>query len=1056
MLEKLVTKIFGNKHDRDRTRILPIVNNINAYYDQYHTLTDKELQAKTTEFKARIEAATADIKAEIEALTQQLRSDYNDADEQPDLNVIRDDLKKLEEQEQEISKDILNDILPEAFAVVKETCRRLIGSSWDVSDIEITWDMIPFDVQIIGAVVLHEGKIAEMATGEGKTLAATMPLYLNALTGKGVHLITVNDYLARRDCEWMGKIYEFLGLTVAYITNDMDPPQRKIAYNADITYGTNNEFGFDYLRDNMAHRIDDLVQRKHNYAIIDEVDSVLIDEARTPLIISGPVEQSTQKFDEVKARVAQLVRDQTNLANRIIADAEKLLKDGNDYEAGIKLLQATRGAPKNKRLTKILHEQGAKKLAHRVEMDYLRDKKLHELDEELFYAIDEKTHVIDLTEKGREALSRNDPEMFVLPDLSIEFDLIDKNTELDDSAKLVQKDKLHQHHAEKSERIHNISQLLRAHSLYERDVEYVVTEDGKVMIVDEFTGRLMPGRRYSDGLHQAIEAKEGVKIERETQTLATITLQNFFRLYSKLAGMTGTAETEAHEFWEIYKLDVVVIPTNETIRRIDYNDQIYRTKREKYNAVINEITAMHKKNRPVLVGTISVEASETLARMLKRSGIKHSVLNAKYHKEEAQIVANAGQPGMVTIATNMAGRGTDIKLGKGVIICDGGCFLVDDNGRPIPDDINLDECKSDVPCGLHIIGTERHESRRIDRQLRGRSGRQGDPGASRFYLSLEDDLMRLFGSERIASVMDRIGVQEGEVIQHPMITKSIERAQKRVEMHNFDIRKHLLEYDDVMNQQREVIYKMRSNALRGENLKDQIIDMIEQVADDLASNYAGEDQYIEDWDWTGLNVEIQRIFLLPPLFQNINDIPTGFSRENLAETLREKALENYKRRERFIGEREMRRLERLASLQVLDICWREHLYEMDNIKEGIGLRAYGQKDPLIEYKSEGFHAFTEMLARFNEGAIRLIFTAQLRDETRFTPRQRPAPARMSEVHDSADGMGFRAVTSAESAEQDSQPDKPGKKVPIVVGDKVGRNDPCPCGSGKKYKKCCGK
>ncbi len=1056
MLEKLVTKIFGNKHERDRTRILPIVNNINEYYDQYHTLTDKELQAKTTEFKARIEAATADIKAEIEALTQQLRSDYNDADEQPDLNVIRDDLKKLEEQEQEISKDILNNILPEAFAVVKETCRRLIGSSWDVSDIEITWDMIPFDVQIIGAVVLHEGKIAEMATGEGKTLAATMPLYLNALTGKGVHLITVNDYLARRDCEWMGKIYEFLGLTVAYITNDMDPPQRKIAYNADITYGTNNEFGFDYLRDNMAHRVDDLVQRKHNYAIIDEVDSVLIDEARTPLIISGPVEQSTQKFDEVKARVAQLVRDQTNLANRIIADAEKLLKDGNDYEAGIKLLQATRGAPKNKRLTKILHEQGAKKLAHRVEMDYLRDKKLHELDEELFYAIDEKTHVIDLTEKGREAVSRNDPEMFVLPDLSIEFDLIDKNTELDDAAKLVQKDKLHQHHAEKSERIHNISQLLRAHSLYERDVEYVVTEDGKVMIVDEFTGRLMPGRRYSDGLHQAIEAKEGVKIERESQTLATITLQNFFRLYSKLAGMTGTAETEAHEFWEIYKLDVVVIPTNETIRRIDYNDQIYRTKREKYNAVINEIAAMHKKNRPVLVGTISVEASETLARMLKRSGIKHSVLNAKYHKEEAQIVANAGQPGMVTIATNMAGRGTDIKLGKGVIICDGGCFLVDDNGRPIPDDINLDECKSDVPCGLHIIGTERHESRRIDRQLRGRSGRQGDPGASRFYLSLEDDLMRLFGSERIASVMDRIGVQEGEVIQHPMITKSIERAQKRVEMHNFDIRKHLLEYDNVMNQQREVIYKMRSNALRGENLKDQIIDMIEQVADDLASNYAGEDQYIEDWDWTGLNVEIQRIFLLPPLFQNINDIPTGFSRENLAETLREKALENYKRRERFIGEREMRRLERLASLQVLDICWREHLYEMDNIKEGIGLRAYGQKDPLIEYKSEGFHAFTEMLARFNEGAIRLIFTAQLRDETRFTPRQRPAPARMSEVHDSADGMGFRAVTSAESTEQDSQPDKPGKKVPIVVGDKVGRNDPCPCGSGKKYKKCCGK
>ena len=1054
MFEKLATMIFGNKHEKDRKRILPIVEEINEFYDQIHSLTDKELQAKTMEFKARIEVATAEIKAEIEMLTQQLRSDYSDTDEQPDLNVVRDDLKKLEEQEYKVTQDVLNEILPEAFAVVKETCRRLVGSSWNVSDIEITWDMIPFDVQLIGAVVLHEGKIAEMATGEGKTLAASLPIYLNALPGKGVHLITVNDYLARRDCEWMGKIYEFLGLTVAYITNDMDPPQRKVAYNADITYGTNNEFGFDYLRDNMAHRVDDLVQREHNYAIIDEVDSVLIDEARTPLIISGPVEQSTQKFDEVKARVAQLVRDQTNLVNRIIADAEKLLKEENDYEAGIKLLQATRGAPKNKRLTKILHEHGTKKIAHRVEMDFIRDKKLNELDEELFYAIDEKTHVIDLTEKGRDTLSRNDSEMFVLPDLSSEFDLIDKKTDLDDQAKLEQKEQLQQKHAEKSERIHNISQLLRAHSLYERDVEYVVTDDGKVLIVDEFTGRLMPGRRYSDGLHQAIEAKEGVKIERETQTLATITLQNFFRLYSKLAGMTGTAETEAHEFWTIYKLDVVVIPTNAPIRRIDYNDQIFRTKREKYNAVIAEIIEMYKKNRPVLVGTISVEASETLSRMLKRSGIKHSVLNAKYHKEEAQIVSRAGQPGMVTIATNMAGRGTDIKLGKGVILCDGGCFLVDDAGRPIPDDINLIECENDVPCGLHIIGTERHESRRIDRQLRGRSGRQGDPGASRFYLSLEDDLMRLFGSERIAGVMDRIGVQDGEVIQHPMINNSIERAQKRVEMHNFDIRKHLLEYDDVMNQQREVIYKMRSYALQGENLKDQIIDMIDQIAEDLASNYAGEDQYIDDWNWTGLNAEIQRIFLLPPLFKNIEEVPPAFKKEDLAEMLREKAIENYKRRERLIREKEMRRLERLASLQIIDLLWREHLYEMDNIKEGIGLRAYGQKDPLIEYKSEGFRAFSDMLARVNEGVVRLIFTAQVRDETRFTSRQRPT--RMSEVHDSSDGMGFRAITSSESTEQDGQPERPGKKIPIVVGDKVGRNDPCPCGSGKKYKKCCGK
>lgn len=1055
MLGNFITKVFGSKHDRDLKRIAPQIDEINNYFQEYHLLSDDELRLKTIEFKTKIQESVDEIQTRIFELNQQLREDVA-ADEDIDPDVIRDEITALEEKEKSAREEALNEILPQAYAAVKETCRRLVAKSWNVSDIETTWDMVPFDVQLIGGIVLHEGKIAEMATGEGKTLVASLPLYLNSITGKGAHLITVNDYLARRDCEWMGKIYESMGLTSAYITNDMNPPERQKAYNMDITYGTNNEFGFDYLRDNMALRVDDLVQRNPNYAIIDEVDSVLIDEARTPLIISGPVEHSTQKFDEVKPRVSQLVRSQTMLVNKIIAEGEKLLNEGEEYEAGIKLLQASRGGPKNKKLTKILHEVGVKKLIHRVENDFIRDKKVHELDEDLYYAIDEKSHIIDLTEKGREALSPNDPTMFVLPDLATELSTIDKNEEMDEQAKQEAKDKLQIEYGEKSERIHNISQLLRAYSLFERDVEYVVSDDGKVMIVDEFTGRLMPGRRYSDGLHQAIEAKEGVKIERESQTLATITLQNLFRLYSKLAGMTGTAETEANEFWEIYKLDVVVIPTNEPIRRMDYDDHIYRTKREKYNAVINAIEDLHKKKRPVLVGTISVEASETLSRMLKRRGIKHSVLNAKYHKEEAQIVRKAGQPGMVTIATNMAGRGTDIKLGKGVIICEGGCYLVDDNDRPVPENINLRECEQDVPCGLHIMGTERHESRRIDRQLRGRSGRQGDPGSSKFYLSLEDDLMRLFGSERIANVMDRLGVQDGEVIQHPMISKSIERAQKRVETHNFDIRKHLLEYDDVMNQQREVIYKMRANALRGQNLRDQIIEMIEQIIEDRIETHTSHSTYAEDWNWHELVADLQRILLIG-LPYDLNNIPTDLNSNDLFETLRAKAMENYKIRERSLGESNIRKLERLAMLQIIDKSWREHLYEMDQLKEGIGLRAYGQKDPLIEYKSEGFRAFSDMLARINEGVVELIYKAQIREEPVVQRRRRPVE--LSEVHDSADGMGFQSRPPQAEGQQAAQPQqqqRPGKKKPVIAAPKVGRNDPCPCGSGKKYKKCCGK
>jgi preprotein translocase subunit SecA len=1060
MIENLITKIFGSKHDKDVTRISPMVDEINQYYQQCHELSDEELRFKTIEFKRKIQQNILDVQAQLYDLKHQLQQDINE-EEAINPDDIRNQIKDTEKEESEIIEETLLEILPEAFAVAKEQCRRLVGKSWSVSDIETTWDMVPFDVQLIGGIVLHEGRITEMATGEGKTLVASMPMYLNALTGKGTHLITVNDYLAKRDCEWMGKIYETLGLTYAYITNDMNPPERQKAYNSDITYGTNNEFGFDYLRDNMTSRVVDLVQRTHNYAIIDEVDSVLIDEARTPLIISGPVERSTQRYDEVKPRVAQLIRLQTNFVSQLIAEGEKLLNGEEEYEGGIKILQANRGAPKNKKLIKLLREVGVKKLIHRVENDFLRDKKMHEIDEELFFAIDEKSHVIDLTEKGREALSPNDPQMFVLPDLSIDLDGIDKDDSLNDEQKTEAKNKIQLEYSDKSERLHNISQLLRAYSLFERDNEYVVSEDGKVMIVDEFTGRLMAGRRYSDGLHQAIEAKEGVKIEGETQTLATVTLQNFFRLYSKLAGMTGTAETEAHEFWEIYKLDVVVIPTNESIRRMDYQDQIYRTKREKYNAVIDEIEVMHKKNRPILVGTISVEVSETLGRMLKRRGIKHSVLNAKYHKEEAHIVRKAGQPGMVTIATNMAGRGTDIKLGKGVVICEGGCYLVDDRSRPIPESIDLKECETDVPCGLHIIGTGRHESRRIDRQLRGRSGRQGDPGSSRFYLSLEDDLMRLFGSERIAGVMDRMGVQDGEVIQHAMITKSIERAQKRVEMHNFDIRKHLLEYDDVMNQQREIIYKMRSNALHGENLRPQVLDMLDQIIEDRIEMHAGDSKYTEDWNWEGLNGDLQRLLLVQPIYTNREDVPTELSTEDLFQDVREKALAIFYNKEKMVGKANMRELERLAMLQVIDASWREHLYEMDQLKEGIGLRAYGQKDPLLEYKSEGFNAFTDMLARVNENVVELIYKAQIREEL---PGRRPMrqPQQMREVHDSATGMGFQRVPQepaegqAPGQPQQQQQQRQGKKVPIVTGPKTGRNDPCPCGSGKKYKKCHGR
>jgi len=1051
-MKNFLTTIFGTKHERDIKKIKPLVHEINHYFSEFRHLSDDRLRAKTDEFKERISTATTEVRDRIQEIKYEISHVSEGVEEETSgIESLRDELTELEEEEYQIIEDILNEILPEAFAVVKETCRRFIGCQWDVCDSEIVWDMIPFDVQLIGGVVLHQGKIAEMATGEGKTLVATMPLYLNALSGKGAHLVTVNDYLARRDAEWMGKIYEFLGLTVSFLTNDMDPYQRHGVYDTDITYGTNNEFGFDYLRDNMAIRRVDQVQRVHNYVIIDEVDSVLIDEARTPLIISGPVEHSTQQFSEMKPLVQRLVSQQIHLVNKILAEAEQLLKEADEYRAGIKILQAQRGAPKNKRLMKLLQEVGIKRLIQRVENDYLRDKRMHEIDEDLLFSIDEKSHIIDLTEKGRNTINPSNPNMFVLPDLSVHIGEIDNNAELTEEEKLLKKDELHREYGIVSEKIHNISQLLRAYSLFERDVEYVVEND-KVIIVDEFTGRLMPGRRYSDGLHQALEAKEGVKIERETQTLATITLQNYFRLYHKLAGMTGTAETEATEFWEIYKLDVVVIPTNEPIRRPDYEDHIYRTKREKYNAIINEIKEMNKNKRPVLVGTISVDVSELLSRMLKANKISHSVLNAKQHQREAEIVRQAGQPGAVTIATNMAGRGTDIKLGNGVIQCDGKCYLVDSNEREIPPDLDLAKCEAEMPCGLHIIGTERHEARRIDRQLRGRSGRQGDPGSSRFYLSLEDDLMRLFGSDRIASVMDRMGLQDGEVIQHPMITRSIERAQKRVEMRNFEIRKHLLEYDDVMNQQREVIYNRRNHALGGENLRDEVFEMIENFVETQIELYTDKQTFSENWDWENLAANIQRIFLcdLPISSEKKQNI----DQDELKELLLQVGIDAYKRKEKAITKPLMRRLEHFVILKVIDEHWREHLYEMDQLKEGINLRAYGQKDPLIEYKSEGYRLFSEMLTQIDQDVLSHVFRATLESEPRRTPQRRPQ-REMQMIHQSSAGMGFEGTPAEEPAASPQPPNQPVKRKPVKVGVKVGRNDPCPCGSGKKYKKCCG-
>ena len=1020
MLSGLLKKIFGDKNTKAVNEILPIVEQINQEYEKLTNLTDDQLREKTSEFKLRIQEYVGELKTRIEELKVTLQDD-----EIEDKNTIYDELEALEDELHEKYQEILNEILPEAFAVVKDTCRRLVGKEWIAAGNKIHWDMIPYDVQLIGGVVLHQGKIAEMATGEGKTLVATMPIYLNALTGEGVHIVTVNDYLAQRDSEWMGEVFKFHGLTVGCILNTMTPEQRKEIYACDITYGTNNEFGFDYLRDNMAVSKENCVQRGHNYAIVDEVDSVLIDEARTPLIISGPVEIDDHKFHEMRPLIERLFRKQSSLVASLVQEAEELLKDSDNKanleKAGIAILRAHRGYPKHKRLLKLLSEPEYKRLLQNTELEFLREKgrRMPEIDAELYFAIEEKQNTIDLTEKGREELSRGSSEgkdYFVLPDLGTEISKLENDPSVSEDEKITKKDELYQTYSERSDRIHTINQLLKAYTLFEKDDEYVITEDGKIAIVDTFTGRILPGRRYSDGLHQAIEAKENVKVERDTQTLATITLQNYFRLYNKLAGMTGTAETEEGEFYEIYKLEVVVIPTNKPIVRDDEDDAIFRTKREKYNAVIDRIKDLREAQRPVLVGTTSVEVSETISRMLKRQGVPHNVLNAKQHKHESEIVAHAGQPGAVTIATNMAGRGTDIKLGAGVR----------ERG------------------GLFILGTERHESRRIDRQLRGRAGRQGDPGTSKFFISLEDDLMRLFGSDRAASVMSKIGLEDGEVIQHPLITRSVERAQKKVEENNFAIRKRLLEYDNVMNQQREVIYSKRRQALEGERLKGEVFQYLEEFVDDLL------EQHYENAEINAIHDALLQNLLVD--FKINPDTYESIGREGLKEKILQAAKEFYKRKEEMLGAELMARLERYAVLSVIDEKWKEHLREMDDLKEGIGLRAYGQKDPLIEYKAEGFKLFVQLLDRLRNDIISFCFKFFPAQPDEVQQRKRRPQQRITAIKDSVTNLGLQG-----GRQQQDEGGRRGKAQPVVrQEEKVGRNDPCPCGSGKKYKHCHGR
>jgi len=989
MLSAILQKFFGSKNERELSRLKPLVTEINRQEEGVRQLSDAQLQAKTGELRRRLEGG-----------------------------------------------ETVDELLVEAFAVVREASRRTLGQRH-------------FDVQLVGGIVLHAGKIAEMKTGEGKTLAATLPIYLNALPGKGVHVVTVNDYLARRDADWMGAIYRFLGLSVGVIVHDLDDSERQQAYRCDITYGTNNEFGFDYLRDNMKFRLEDMVQRELNYAIVDEVDSILIDEARTPLIISGVVEQMDEGFyEELKPAVIRLRQNQSRLIQAILDEAVKLLEeDPGSEEAVEKLLSVKRGDPKNPRFLDLIAQKPALKTRiDRLESYLSGQKILSQFDGKLFCAIDERSNAVEMTEKGLELLSKGRPDAFVVPSLEDGYQAIDSNDTLSPLEKIEARRTLETQYRQISERIHTIHQLVKAYWLFEMDVNYVI-KDGQVIIVDEFTGRMMPGRRWSDGLHQAIEAKEGVKIAEENQTLATITFQNYFRMYKKLAGMTGTADTEAPEFKKIYKLDVVVIPTNMPMIRQDFADVIYRTQREKYHAVVEEVKDCYRRGQPVLVGTISIENSEKLSKMLRQEKISHQVLNAKYHEMEAQIIAQAGRNRSLTISTNMAGRGTDIMLGGNPEMLAREEALrrkLDPAADPQGYQKILEEMRSLTAreykqvieaSGLHVLGTERHESRRIDNQLRGRSGRQGDPGTSRFYLSLEDDLLRIFGSQRISGVMSRLGMEEGQPIEHSLISRAIENAQKRVEAHNFDIRKHLLEYDDVMNKQREVIYERRKRVLSQDGIAEEIQETIEELAESLVNSIAEEKTYPEEWDYRRLNESLLRLFScgldIGP------EEASAMTREKLLEIATSRVREAYQKKEAEFGTEAMRHLEKIFSLQSIDTLWKEHLLAMDHLKEGIGLRGYGQRNPLQEYQKEGYEMFTELVQRIKEDTVEKLFRVEV------ARPQQVAKLEAAQRHPLILSHG------GEEAEEKQKPVRRDHR-------KVGRNEPCPCGSGKKYKKCHGR
>ncbi|MCW5916578.1 MAG: preprotein translocase subunit SecA [Ferruginibacter sp.] len=1103
----IISKIFGgNKSEKDVKQIVPLIKNINDHFQQFQTLSNDELRNKTGEFRSRIKEYLAETDSAIAAKNASV-------DELPFENITERDaiykeVDELKKQRDKKIEEILEKILPEAFAVVKETARRftenetlestameldrelehkrnhitiegdtcIYKNSWTAGGNVIKWNMVHYDVQLIGGTVLHQGKIAEMATGEGKTLVSTLPAYLNALAGEGVHIVTVNDYLAKRDSEWNGPIFEWLGLRVDCIDKHQpNSDARRNAYNADITYGTNNEFGFDYLRDNMVHNPEEMVQRKHHFAMVDEVDSVLIDDARTPLIISGPIGHSdnTQLFFDLKPRIEKLVEIQRKVTNQYLIEAKKKIAEGNDdpKDGGLALFRAHRGMPKNSALIKFLSEPGMRVKMQKSENYYLADqqKEMHKVDEELYFHIDEKNNQVELTDKGINLITRSgeDPEFFILPDIATKIAEIEK-TDLTAEEKLQRRDNLLGEYSAKAERIHTAQQLLKAYSLFEKDVEYVVL-DGEVKIVDEQTGRILDGRRYSDGLHQAIEAKENVKIEASTQTYATVTLQNYFRMYHKLAGMTGTAETEAAELWSIYKLDVVSIPTNVPVIRKDLQDLVYKTKREKYKAVIEEIEKLRSEGRPCLVGTTSVEVSELLGRMLKQKNIPHNVLNAKQHSREAQIVAEAGLAGAVTIATNMAGRGTDIKLGPGV----------------------------KEAGGLAIIGTERHESRRVDRQLRGRAGRQGDPGSSNFFVSLEDDLMRMFGSERIAGMMDRMGYKEGEVIQHSMITKSIERAQKKVEENNFGIRKRLLEYDDVMNKQRNVVYGKRNHALFGERLALDLDNAFYSVVEGLVFSARDEDNYenfklnvivnfgvdtaisAEEFSKSEENVLVDKLYdeviarytekkkgLQTQTWPIISDIrrQQGNHIENVVVPFTDgkKSMQVLTNLDKYLANegREIGlALERNIALAMIDDAWKEHLRAMDDLRQSVQTAGYEQKDPLVIYKIEAFNAFKQMDDQVNKDIVSFLSHAQI-------PIEQRSPAKIREGHEQKTDMSKMASNKMEVDAAGSDyganendyydPSGPVKQEPVRVEPKIGRNDLCPCGSGKKYKHCHGR